>query len=195
MDQTFNSSTPVASADFNIATGALTVNYQDAATPTSITIAETVLSETAKKNYISTGGDGATAAAPSRSPGYPASWGRVVMDQWPVEGADMISTGDGLPSIQAWNLKDDQGGLYEIVYTNSSGTSNVLYKNSTTRPEHVVTLTPGGSKVVPDPSASPAPASTTETEAPLWLKVSSCCSSLVYCAGIVFLSSMLAPRK
>jgi hypothetical protein len=29
----------------------------------------------------------------------------------------------------------------------------------------------------------------------LWIKVSSCCSSFIFCAGIVFLSSMLVPKR
>jgi hypothetical protein len=134
--------------------------------------------------------------APAKTPGYPNTWSSMTMTQWPDQGAQAVSSGTNLPSLQAWNLKDDQGQLYEVVYTDSAGSSNVLYKNSTTKLEHVVTLTPGGSKVVAEPVVVAAPAPAVEVEeAPLWLKVSSCCSSLVYCAGIVFLSSMLVPKR
>lgn len=144
-------------------------------------------------NYMDLGLEGLD--APTKSPGYPNTWSSTTMTQWPTQGAQAISSGTNLPSLQAWNLKDDQGQLYEVVYTGPSGQSNVLYKSSTTRADHVVSLTPGGSKVDPAPvSAAPAPAVEAE-EAPLWLKVSSCCSSFIYCAGIVFLSSMLVPKR
>jgi hypothetical protein len=29
----------------------------------------------------------------------------------------------------------------------------------------------------------------------VWVQISSCCSSFIYCAGIVFLSSMLVPKR
>jgi hypothetical protein len=146
------------------------------------------------KNYTDLGMKGVF--APSKTPGYPNTWQSLNMESWPQLGAEMVqvSSGDNLPSVQAWNLKDDQGQLFEVVYTNSAGTSNVLYKNSTTKPEHVVSLTPGGSKVIGDPDQT-APGPATEGETPFWVKASSCCSSFVYCAGLVFLASMLVPKR
>lgn len=191
MAQTFNSPAPATAASFDVGTGALSVNFPGSPAPSTGSVADLVLSGSAD-SYMNLGGKGVF--APSKTPGYPNAWSSVTMDQWPVSGAESVSTGTNLPSVQAWNLKDDQGQLYEVVYTNSAGTSNVLYKNSTTKPEHVVTLTPGGSKVEPEPvAAAPGPAAT--EEAPLWIKVSSCCSSFIFCAGIVFLSSMLVPKR
>jgi hypothetical protein len=197
MSQPFNSPAPApapaTAASFDLGTGALSVNFPGSPSPSTGSVADLVLSESS--NYIKLGDQGAD--APSKTPGYPNTWTHVKMvDQWPVDGAEVVSSGASLPSIQAWSLKDKQGGLFEIVYTDSAGTSNVLYKNSTTAPEHVVTLTPGGSKVLPDPklvAAAPGPA--TSEEMPVWVQVSSCCSSLIFCAGIVFLSSMLVPKR
>ena len=194
MSQPFNSPAPApaTAASFDLGTGALSVNFPGAPAPSTGSVADLALTGSLT-NYMALGVQGVD--APAKTPGYPNTWVSIMNTTWPVSGAESISSGANLPALQAWNLKDDQGQLYEVVYTDSVGTSNVLYKNSTTRAEHVVTLAPGGSKVTPDAtSAAPAPAPA-ETEAPLWLKVSSCCSSLVYCAGIVFLSSMLVPKR
>lgn len=159
---------------------------------TNLSVADLALTGSLQ-NYMDLGLEGLD--APAKSPGYPNTWSSMTMTQWPTEGAQAISSGTNLPSLQAWNLKDDQGQLYEVVYTGSSGQSNVLFKSSTTKPEHVVSLTPGGSKVDPAPvSVAPAPAVEAE-EAPLWVKFSLCCSSFVYCAGIAFLASMLVPKR
>jgi hypothetical protein len=155
-----------------------------------LSVADMVLTGSLQ-NYMDLGTKGMD--APAKTPGYPNTWSSTTMTQWPTEGAQAISSGTNLPSLQAWNLKDDQGQLYEVVYTGASGTSNVLYKNSTTRPEHAVSLTPGGSKVEPKPVA---PASEPpEGETSLFFNLSSCCSSFVFCAGLVFLSSMLVPKR
>ena len=195
MSQTFNSPAPApaTAASFDLGTGALGVNFPGAPSPSTGSVADLALTGSLT-NYMALGVQGVD--APAKTPGYPNTWAQTTMTAWPSQGAEAISSGTNLPTLQAWNLKDDQGQLYEVVYTDSVGTSNVLYKNSTTKPEHVVTLTPGGSKVEPVPVTlvAPAPAAA-ETEAPLWVKVSSCCSSLVYCAGIVFLSSMLVPKR
>jgi hypothetical protein len=199
MAQTFNSPAPApapaTAASFDMGTGGLSVNFPGAPAPSTGSVADLALTGSLT-NYMNLGMDGGF--APSKTPGYPNTWQSLNMESWPQLGGEMVqvASGDNLPSVQAWNLKDDKGQLFEVVYTNSAGTSNVLYKNSTTKPEHVVSLTPGGSKVIGDPdqtAAAPGPA--TEGETPLWVKVSSCCSSLVYCAGIVFLSSMLVPKK
>lgn len=194
MAQTFNSPapSPATNATFDLGTGALGVNFAGAPAPSTGSVADLALTGSLQ-NYMDLGLEGLD--APTKSPGYPNTWSSTTMTQWPTQGAQAISSGTNLPSLQAWNLKDDQGQLYEVVYTGPSGQSNVLYKSSTTRADHVVSLTPGGSKVDPAPvSAAPAPAVEAE-EAPLWLKVSSCCSSFIYCAGIVFLSSMLVPKR
>ena len=192
MSQPFNSPAPAMAASFDVGSGALNVNFPGAPAPSTGAIADLALTGSLT-NYMALGLKGID--APSKTPGYPNTWSSVTMDQWPVSGAESVSTGTNLPGIQAWNLKDDQGQLYEVVYTNSSGTSNVLYKSSTTKPEHVVTLTPGGSKVEPKTEAAAPGPTTAEVETPLWVKVSSCCSSFIYCAGIVFLSSMLVPKR
>ena len=193
MAQTFNSPAPATAASLDLGTGALSVNFAGAPAPSTGSVADLALTGSLT-NYMDLGLEGLD--APAKSPGYPNTWSSMTMTQWPTEGAQAISSGTNLPSLQAWNLKDDQGQLYEVVYTDSTGTSNVLYKSSTTRPDHVVSLTPGGSKIDPAPvSAAPAPAAVEAEEAPLWLKVSSCCSSFIYCAGIVFLSSMLVPKR
>ena len=194
MAQTFNSPAPATAASFDLGTGGLSVNFPGAPAPSTGSVADGVLTGSFG-NYTSLGTKGTF--APSKTPGYPNTWQSLNMESWPQLGGEavQVASGANLPSVQAWNLKDEQGQLYEIVYTNSAGTSNVLYKNSTTKPEHVVTLTPGGSKVEPEPVAAAPGPSSGETEAPLWLKVSSCCSSLIYCAGIVFLSSMLVPKR
>ena len=197
MSQPFNSPAPApapaTAASFDLGTGALSVNFPGAPSPSTGSVADLALTGSLT-NYIALGMDGGF--APSKTPGYPNTWSSVTLGQWPISGAESVNTGTNLPGIQAWNLKDDQGQLYEVVYTNSAGTSNVLYKSSTTKPEHVVSLTPGGSKVLPEPVAvAPGPSTDGTEEAPLWLKVSSCCSSLIYCAGIVFLSSMLVPKR
>ena len=195
MSQPFNSPAPApaTAASFDLGTGGLSVNFPGAPAPSTASVADMVLTESTT-NYMNLGGKGTF--APSKTPGYPNTWVSITMDTWPTSGAgtEVVKKTD-LPSVQAWNLKDEQGRLYEIVYTNSAGTSNVLYKNSTTKPEHVVTLTPGGSKVEPTTEAAAPGPTVADTEAPLWLKVSSCCSSLIYCAGIVFLSSMLVPKR
>jgi hypothetical protein len=194
MAQTFNSPapSPATAASLDLGTGALNVNFAGAPAPSTGSVADLALTGSLQ-NYLDLGLEGLD--APAKSPGYPNTWSSTTMTQWPTQGAQAVSTGTNLPSLQAWNLKDDQGQLYEVVYTGPSGQSNVLYKSSTTKPEHVVSLTPGGSKVDPAPvSVAPAPA-VEAAEAPLWLKVSSCCSSFIYCAGIVFLSSMLVPKK
>ena len=191
MSQPFNSPAPATAASFDLGTGGLSVNFAGAPAPSTGSVADLALTGSLT-NYMNLGMDGGF--APSKTPGYPNTWSSVTLTQWPDSGAESVSTGTNLPSVQAWNLKDDQGQLYEVVYTGSSGTSNVLYKSSTTKPEHTVSLTPGGSKIEPKPvSATPSPAAA--EDAPLWLKVSSCCSSLIYCAGIVFLSSMIVPKR
>jgi len=194
MSQPFNSQAPApaTAASFDLGTGGLSVNFPGAPAPSTGSVADLVLTGSLT-NYMNRGMDGGF--APSKTPGYPNTWSSVTMDQWPVSGAESVSTGTNLPGIQAWNLKDEQGQLYEVVYTNSAGTSNVLYKNSTTKPEHVVTLTPGGSKVEPKTEAAAPGPTVADVETPLWVKVSSCCSSFIYCAGIVFLSSMLVPKR
>ena len=195
MAQTFNSPAPAtaAAASFDLGTGGLSVNFPGAPAPSTGSVADLALTGSLT-NYMNLGFKGIE--APSKTPGYPNTWSATTMDQWPSQGSENTSSGTNLPSIQAWNLKDEQGQLYEVVYTDSAGTSNVLYKSSTTKPEHVVSLTPGGSKVLPEPVAvAPGPSTDGTEEAPLWLKVSSCCSSLIYCAGIVFLSSMLVPKR
>ena len=195
MSQTFNSpgASPATDASFDMGTGGISVNFPGAPSPSTGSVADLALTGSLQ-NYMDLGTKGID--APAKTPGYPNTWSSMTMTQWPDQGAQAVSSGTNLPSLQAWNLKDDQGQLYEVVYTDSAGSSNVLYKNSTTKLEHVVTLTPGGSKVVAEPVVVAAPAPAVEVEeAPLWLKVSSCCSSLVYCAGIVFLSSMLVPKR
>ena len=192
MAQTFNSPAPATAASFDLGTGGLSVNFPGAAAPSTGSIADLALTGSLT-NYMNLGNRGLD--APSKTPGYPNTWVSITNTTWPDQGAESINTGTNLPGIQAWNVKDDQGQLYEVVYTDSAGTSNVLYKNSTTKPEHVISLTPGGSKIDPKPVAAAPGPSSGETEAPLWLKVSSCCSSLIYCAGIVFLSSMLVPKR
>lgn len=194
MSQPFNSPAPApaTAASFELGTGALNVNFPGAPAPSTGSVADLALTGSLT-NYMKLGLQGLD--APTKTPGYPNTWSSVTMDQWPVSGAESINTGTNLPGIQAWNLKDDQGQLYEVVYTDSTGTSNVLYKNSTTKPEHVVTLTPGGSKVLPEPVAAAPGPSTTEGETSLLFNISSCCSSFVYCAGLVFLASMLVPKR
>lgn len=193
MSQPFNSPAPApaTAASFDLGTGGLSVNFPGAPSPSTGSVADMFLTGS-MTNYMDLGTKGMD--APAKTPGYPNTWSSMTMTQWPESGAESVSSGTNLPSLQAWNLKDDQGQLYEVVYTGSSGTSNVLYKSSTTKPEHTVSLTPGGSKVEPKPvSATPSPAAA--EDAPLWLKISSCCSSFIFCAGIVFLSSMLVPKK
>ena len=195
MSQTFNSPgpSPATDASFDMGTGGISVNFPGAPSPSTGSVADLALTGSLQ-NYMDLGTKGMD--APAKTPGYPNTWSSMTMTQWPEQGAQAVSSGTNLPSLQAWNLKDDQGQLYEVVYTGSSGTSNVLYKSSTTRAEHSVSLTPGGSKVDPAPvSVVAAPAPAGETEAPLWVKVCSCCSSFIYCAGIVFLSSMLVPKR
>ena len=193
MAQTFNSPAPATAASLDLGTGDLSVNFPGSPAPSTASVADGLLTGSFD-NYTSLGINGGF--APTKTPGYPNTWVSITTDTWPTSGAgtEVVKNTD-LPSVQAWNLKDDQGQLFEVVYTNAAGTSNVLYKNSTTKPEHVVSLTPGGSKVEPEPVAVAPGPSSGETEAPLWLKVSSCCSSLIYCAGIVFLSSMLVPKR
>ena len=193
MAQTFNSPAPATAASLDLGTGALSVNFAGAPAPSTGSVADLALTGSLT-NYMDLGLEGLD--APAKSPGYPNTWSSTTLTQWPIDGAQAISSGTNLPSLQAWNLKDDQGQLYEVVYTDSAGTSNVLYKSSTTRAENAVSLTPGGSKVDPPPArVVAAPAAGEAEEAPLWLKVSSCCSSFIYCAGIVFLSSMLVPKR
>jgi len=195
MAQTFNSPAPATAASFDLGTGELSVNFPGAPAPSTGSVSGIVMTGSAD-NYIGLGAKGTF--APTKTTGYPNTWSSIMMETWPQLGGEMVqvTSGDNLPSVQAWNLKDDQGQLFEVVYTDKAGTSNVIYKNSTTKPEHVVSLTPGGSKVTgdPDPNAT-APGPATSEEAPLWLKVSSCCSSFIFCAGIVFLSSMLVPKR
>ena len=97
--------------------------------------------------------------------------------------------------IPGLNIKDDAGQLYEVVYVDETGKSRDIYKSSTLEPDHNTSLTPGGVMIPGKKTTAPAPSTETTEDAPLWLKVASCCSSLVYCAGIVFLSSMMVPRK
>ena len=193
MAQTFNSPAPATDASLDVTTGSLSVGFAGAPAPSTGSVADLALTGSLQ-NYMDLGTKGMD--APAKTPGYPNTWSQMTLTEWPTQGAQAVSSGTNLPSLQAWNLKDEQGQLYEVVYTDPLGTSNVLYKSSTTKPEHSVSLTPGGSKVDPAPvSAAPAPAVEAAEEAPLWLKVSSCCSSFIYCAGIVFLSSMLVPKR
>lgn len=192
MAQSFNSPAPATMASFDLASGSLSVDFPGAPSPSTGSIADLTLTGTLA-NYMDLGTRGDD--APTKTSGYPNTWSSVTMDPWPSAGAEAISSGNQLPTLTAWNLKDEQGQLYEVVYTDATGTSNVLYKSSTTKPEHVVSLTPGGSKVFPTVTAASGPSSSEETEMPLWIKISSCMSSLVYCAGIVFLSSMLVPKR
>jgi hypothetical protein len=116
------------------------------------------------------------------------------MDQWAPSESSIIQGGANLPSVIGLNIKDEKGQLYEIVYVDGSGTSRDIYKNSTLDAKHTTSLTPGGVKLsAGDVTAAPGPAAAEET--PFWINASSCCSSFIYCAGIVFLSSMLVPKR
>jgi hypothetical protein len=133
--------------------------------------------------------------ATSKTPGYPNTWTSVTMDQWAPSESSIIQGGANLPSVIGLNIKDEKGQLYEVVYVDGAGTSRDIYKNSTLDAKHTTSLTPGGVKLsAGDVTAAPGPTST-EVESPLWVQVSSCCSSFIYCAGIVFLSSMLVPKR
>ena len=194
MDQTFNSPAPApaTAASFDVGSGALSVNFPGSPSPSTGSVADLVLTGSLT-NYMKLGVDGGF--APAKTPGYPNTWSSVTMDQWAPSESSIIQGGANLPSVIGLNIKDEKGQLYEIVYVDGSGTARDIYKNSTLDSKHTTSLTPGGVKLSAGAvAAAPAPA-TTDGEMPFWVKASSCCSSLIYCAGIVFLSSMLVPKR
>lgn len=192
MAQTFNSPAPATAASFDVYTGGLNVNFPGAPAPSTASIADLALTGSLQ-NYMDLGVKGGF--APSKTPGYPNTWTSITTEQWPPSESSIIQGGANLPGVIGLNIKDEKGQLYEVIYVDGTGTSRDIYKNSTLDAKHTTSLTPGGVKLSAD-SVAPSPGPTAvETEAPLWLKVSSCCSSLIYCAGIVFLSSMLVPKR
>lgn len=199
MSQPFNSPgaapapapAPATAASFDLGTGALNVNFPGAPAPSTGSVADLALTGSLK-NYMDLGVKGGF--APSKTPGYPNTWTSVTLDQWAPSESAIVQAGANLPSVIGLNIKDEKGQLYEVVYVDGAGTSRDMYKNSTLDAKHTTSLTPGGVKLsAGEVTAAPGPA--TELESPLWVKVSSCCSSFIYCAGIVFLSSMLVPKK
>lgn len=194
MAQTFNSPAPApaTAASFDLGTGGLSVNFPGAPAPSTASVSDVVLTGTLN-NYMNLGTRGTF--APSKTPGYPNTWTAVTATEWAPSGSTIRQGGEALPGLIGLNIKDETGQLYQIIYVDDKGTSRDIYKNSTLDPKHTTSLTPGGVNLSPGEVAAPPDESTTEVEAPLWLKVSSCCSSLIYCAGIVFLSSMLVPKR
>lgn len=125
-------------------------------------------------------------AALSKTPGYPGTASSIQLSNWPTD-SDTTQTATGA-SIQYWNVSDTQGQLKELVYTDASGTSNVLFKSSTTASGHVVSLTPGGSKIVADKSQSVV-TTTTETEGTsVTVYVGGSCCLLILCGVVVGLA-------
>lgn len=198
MAQTFNSPAPAPATDasFALDTGDLSVKFPDSASPTKGSPSDLALTGSLD-NYMNLGVSGGF--APTKTPGYPNSWIQTKLDGsgdgWAGSDSYITSGGTDLPAVIGLNIKDDVGQLYEVIYVDSTGKSRDILKSSTVAAEHNTSLTPGGVMIPGKKAEAPAPSPETWTEAPLWLKVSSCCSSLVYCAGIVFLSSMLVPRK
>lgn len=200
MAQSFNSPAaapaPATDASFDVYTGALSVKFPEAAAPTTESIADLALTGSLE-NYMNLGVKGGF--APTKTPGYPKSWVQQTVDGssggWPGSDSYLTQGGTSLPGIMGLNIKDDAGQLYEVVYVDETGKSRDIYKSSTLEPDHNTSLTPGGVMIPGKKTTAPAPSTETTEDAPLWLKVASCCSSLVYCAGIVFLSSMMVPRK
>ena len=193
MAQAFNSPAPATAASFDVYTGGLNVNFPGAPAPSTASIADLALTGSLS-NYMDLGVKGGF--APSKTPGYPNTWNSVTSDQWSPSESSIIQGGANLPSVIGLNIKDEKGQLYEVVYVDGAGTSRDIYKSTTLDANHTTSLTPGG-VVLSAGGVAPAPGPSTDgtAETPLWLKVSSCCSSLIYCAGIVFLSSMLVPKR
>jgi hypothetical protein len=192
MAQTFNSPAPATAASFNLGSGELSVNFPGAPAPSTASVADGVLAGSLS-NYMELGVKGVF--APSKTPGYPNTWTSVTTDQWAPSESTIRQGGEALPGVIGLNIKDETGQLYQVIYVDDKGTSRDIYKNSTLDSKHTTSLTPGGVTLSAGEVAATPDAATTEVVTPLWVKVSSCCSSLIYCAGIVFLSSMLVPAK
>jgi hypothetical protein len=194
MSQPFNSPAPApaTAASFDLGTGALSVNFPGAPSPSTGSVADLVLTGSLT-NYMALGMDGGF--APSKTPGYPNTWTSVTTDQWAPSESSIIQGGANLPSVIGLNIKDEKGQLYEVVYVDSAGTSRDIYKNSTLDANHTTTLTPGGVKLSAGAVAAAPASEPPEGETSLFFNLSSCCSSFIYCAGIVFLSSMLVPKR
>lgn len=132
-------------------------------------------------------------SAPTKTAGYPDNFTSIQMDTWPVDTelkAYPSTASPGHASLQFWDLKDTQGQLKELVYTDGTGKSNVIFKSSTTSAEHVVSLTPGGSKVVGDVSVASVPVvteETTGTSVTVYIGGSSCVLLLAVIIGFLAL--------
>lgn len=198
MDQPFNSPAPAPApatdASFDVYTGDLSVKFPEAATPTTGSITDLALTGSLQ-NYINLGVKGGLASA--KTPGYPNSWVQQTMDGgaggWPGSDSQITQGGSNLPGLIGLNIKDDSGQLYEVVYVDDTGKSRDIYKSSTLESGHDTSLTPGGVKIPGKKVEAPAPS--TEGESSLLFNISSCCSSFVYCAGLVFLASMIVPKR
>lgn len=125
-------------------------------------------------------------AALSKTPGYPDNASTMQLNAWPTD-SDAVQTASGA-SIQYWNVTDSQGQLKELVYTDASGTSNVLFKSSTTASTHTVSLTPGGSKIVADKSQSVVATTGEEEGTSVTVYIGGSCCLLILCAAVAALA-------
>lgn len=167
------------SASFDVTTGKVGVQMTAAAPATELGLTDIMFNgPQAYSQLVLTGID-----AQSKTPGYPNTISTIQMDSWPMStDATVKSVGTSLPAVQYWDLKDNQGTLKELVYTDASGTSNVLYLNSTANLNHVVTLIPGGSKAVADGASAPAPSTEETTSVTVYIGG---CSVLLCCCAII----------
>ncbi len=181
---------PATTADFNIGTGKVSVDFACAAPPCAreISVADLVFSGSGPYMDLVRQGQ----AAPSKTPGYPDTTSTVNLSGWP-EGTDVTATSSGT-SIQYWDVRDSQGQLKQLVYTDASGSSNVLFRSSTANMNHVVSLTPGGSKITGDaPAASMVPMSSEEEGWSVTVYVGG--SSLIVCCCALVITALLLRRK
>ena len=147
-----------------------------------MSVADLVLS--GEKPYIDLVVQGQTAS--SKTPGYPGTASSIQLSNWPTD-SDTTQTATGA-SIQYWNVTDTQGQLKELVYTDASGTSNVLFKSSTTASGHVVSLTPGGSKIVADKSQSVVATTGEEEGTSVTVYIGGSCCVFILCGVLIGLA-------
>lgn len=170
--------TPVASASFDLGSGAVSVQYAGAPAPSTATISNLVLN--GPTGYMKLVSDGAS--ADMQSPGFPQKTVTLKLDSWPVSGSDISVAGGGIAYL---DVAEGSGELQELIYVGAPGTatSNVLYNNSSiTNKNHTVTATPSGMHLSAEPVQAPAPGP--ESSESSWIfDMSLCCSCMVYCIG------------
>ena len=178
-------------ATFDLGTGQVTVNYAGAPAPSTAKISDIVIR--GGDEYFDLIEDGAK--VPSASPGFPMNTIKFQVDSW-APSTSYVNFEPNKPAISSFNLKDDTGGLFEIIYTDAGGTSNVLYKSSTiTNANHYIDTSEKGHVIIKGDPPAAAEAEMESEPAPLWLKVCLCISYLIYLAGCLYIVSKFLSKK